>query len=72
MCVCILPGWRIYVKVFLIDGVQRNKIFHGPHIQVNEDNVLQLPASAVQLTWTETHVLVYHCSVAYCQLIIVI
>lgn len=59
-----LPCWRVYAKVFLIDCVEWNKVFHASHIQVDQDNVLHLPASAVQLTWTQaTHYTVYHCSV---------
>lgn len=51
-----LPGGRVYAKVFLIHSVEWTKVFHTAHIQVNQDNVLHLPAPAVQLTWTQaTH-----------------
>lgn len=73
--VCVfapLPGWRVYAKVFLIDCVERSKVFHGPHIQVDQGNVFHLPASAVQLTWTQathyTHYLLNHWSVAHSKL----
>lgn len=64
-----LPGWRVHAKVFLIDCVKRSKVSHGPYIQVDQDNVLHLPASAVQLTWTQTaHYNVNHSSVAaFCK-----
>lgn len=40
--------------MFLIDSIEQKKVSHGPHIDVNQDNVLHLPASAVQLTWIQT------------------
>lgn len=49
-----LPSWRVHAKVLLVDGVKGYKVSHGPHIQVDQDNVLHRPASAVQLTWSQT------------------
>ncbi|TNN33524.1 hypothetical protein EYF80_056314 [Liparis tanakae] len=48
-----VPGWRVHAKVFLVDGVESNEVLHGRHVQVDEDDVLHAPASAVQLTWTQ-------------------
>lgn len=49
-----LPGWRVCAKVSLILCIEQNKVSHGSQIQVDQDNVLHLPASALQLTWTKT------------------
>lgn len=49
-----LPGWRVHTKVFLIDWIEWNKVCHWLHVQMNKDDILQLPAFAVQLTCART------------------
>lgn len=47
------PRRGVRAKVRFIDGIERRKVVHRRHVQVDQHHVRQRPALGVQLAWKQ-------------------